>query len=98
MLSQFVICTIIIAGVSLVAAFLTMYAKIMPRTLYGLRPVPTLTPFQKADQAREWKKALNDPAHRTTKWMFYGSIAVGTVSLAASLVMAMVAWVFWVAS
>ncbi|WP_193334640.1 hypothetical protein [Devosia beringensis] len=57
--------------------------RINTRSPYAGKLTGTLTPFQKADQRRQWKKALNDPAHRPYKWAFYVLVAMVVVSMTA---------------
>ena len=77
-------------GLSLIAMLVGVCVsiyKIDVRSPYKGRFPGALTPFQQADQRREWERALNDPAHRTDKWAFYGLMATSAVSILAGFLL-----------
>ena len=73
-------------GLSLLSIVMSLFVseRINSRTPYSGKSAPLLTPFQKADQRREWKKAFNDPAHHADKWAFYGVATSLVVSMTAA--------------
>lgn len=73
--------------ITLMAATYVAFYRIDLRSPYAGRLPGTLTPFQQADQRREWKKALDDPAYRADRWALYGLVAIVAASMTAAFVL-----------